>query len=207
MCMFDEVHRYLEEVTPARPEVLQEMEGLAKEKGFPIVGPLVGRFLYQLATLTKAERILEMGSGFGYSAYWFSLAIGERGHIILTDGNEDNKRQALDFFRRAGLKTHMDFHVGDALELIEEHDGPFDIIFNDIDKADYPKTIELAAPRLRRGGLFITDNLIWSGKVYREDKDRSTQGIVDFTKVLYADDRFFTTIQPLRDGVSVAMRV
>jgi len=169
--MFQKVHRYLERSIPPRASVLQEMEKRAKKEGFPIVGPLVGRLLFQFAQMTKARRILELGSGFGYSALWFSLALEERGHIIMTDGDRNNKRLALDYLRRAGVKSRMEYHVGDALRIIRKHDGPFDVIFNDIDKIDYPKTIELVAPRLKKGGLFITDNLIWSGKVCSKTKD------------------------------------
>ncbi|MEA2031901.1 MAG: O-methyltransferase [candidate division Zixibacteria bacterium] len=204
--MFQEVHKYLESAIPQRPQVLRTMENYAAENEFPIVGPLVGRFLYQMATLIKARKILELGSGFGYSAFWFSIAIKGRGHIVMTDGNKNNKRVALDYFREAGLESQFDFRIGDALKIIKKYDGPFDIIFNDIDKENYPKTIDLVAPRLRKGGLFITDNLIWSGKVCAKKHDSTTKAIVEFTNELYRDSRFFTTILPLRDGVSVAVR-
>ena len=204
--MFKEIHRYMESITPARPAVLREMEQYAADEGFPIVGPLVGRLLYQFATLVKAKRIMELGSGFGYSAYWFSLAIGSRGHIVMTDGDKAKKRRAMDYFKRAGLDTKFDFRVGDALRTIKKQEGPFDIIFNDIDKKDYPKTIELVAPRLRRGGLFITDNVIWDGKVAKREADETTDAIKEFNQTLYHDGRFFTTIMPVRDGVSIAVR-
>ncbi len=205
--MFTKVHKYLENITPQRPAVMREMEEYAAENDFPIVGPLVGRLLYQLASMTKAKRIFELGSGFGYSAYWFSLAIGSRGHIVLTDGNKDNKKRAMNYFKRAGIDTQLDFKVGDALRTIKKHDGPFDIIFNDIDKKDYPKTIDLAAARLRKGGLFITDNVIWKGKVAEKNPDDTTKAILEFNEELYHDGRFFVTIIPLRDGLAVATRL
>ncbi len=205
--MFQKVHKYLESKIPERPPILREMEQHATENDFPIIGPLVGRYLYQTAHMMKARKILELGSGFGYSAFWFSLAIKGKGHITMTDTSTANKRTAFDFFKRAGLQTQFDFKVGDALKSVKKIDGPFDIILNDIDKKDYPKTIDLAATRLKKGGLFITDNLIWSGKVCDKKQDEDTKSIVEFTETLYRDSRFFTTIMPIRDGIAISVRL
>ena len=205
--MYQKVHKYLERIIPERPPVLREMEDYAKELDFPIIGPLVGRYLYQTAHMMKARKILELGSGFGYSAFWFSLAIKGKGHVTMTDTSATNKRTAFNFFKRAGLQTQFDFKVGDALKSVKKIDGPFDIILNDIDKIDYPKTIDLAATRLKKGGLFITDNLIWSGKVCDKKHDKDTESIVKFTDELYRDSRFYTTIMPIRDGISISVRL
>ncbi len=206
MPMFQDIHKYLHKVTPERPEVMTRMEAYAAENGFPIIGPLVGRFLYQMAELIKAKKVLELGSGYGYSAYWFAMAMGAKGKIIMTDSSAKNKKLAAAYLAEAGLKTTFDYRLGDALRIAKSERGPFDIILNDIDKKDYPRTIDLVAERLRPGGLFITDNVIWSGKVCRRNRDATTKAIVQFTERLYADDRFFTTIMPLRDGVAVAVR-
>jgi predicted O-methyltransferase YrrM len=186
---------------------MQEMESCAAQQGFPIVGPLVGRFLYQMARMIKARRVLELGSGFGYSAFWFALAMGDRGKITMIDSSEDNRKRALNYFERAGIQTKVKFKVGDVFEVLTEIDKEYDIVFNDIDKERYPETIDPAAFRLRRGGLFITDNLLWSGQVCEEPKDEATRGVVEFTRKLYADSRFFTTILPLRDGIALAVRL
>jgi caffeoyl-CoA O-methyltransferase len=204
--MMRNVHRYLENVLPERPPVLREMEEYARDRDFPILGPLVGRLIYQLAVAIKARKVLELGSGFGYSAFWFSLAMKGKGHIVMTDFDRDNKKRAFDYFKRAGLQSHFDFKVGDALRTVRKLDGPFDVIFNDIDKKEYPRTIDIAAGRLRKGGLFITDNLIWSGKVWDRNPDETTRAIVEFTRNLYGDSRFYTTIMPIRDGVGIAIR-
>ncbi|UCC44287.1 MAG: O-methyltransferase [Candidatus Zixiibacteriota bacterium] len=205
--MFQKIHSYLHEVTPARPPVLREMEEYAAEHDFPIVGPLVGRFLYQMAVAIKARKILELGSGYGYSAFWFSLATMGKGHITMTDSTRSNKKLAFDYFKRAGLQSQFDFRIGNAVNIARRLDGSFDIILNDIDKQDYLKTIDIAAKRLRRGGLFITDNLIWSGRVCEKKPDATSRAIIQFTKDLYRDTRFFTTIMPLRDGLSVSVRL
>jgi predicted O-methyltransferase YrrM len=205
--MYKKVHRYLTTMTPERTPILQEMERYAKKHHFPIIGPLVGRMLFQMASAIKAKRVLELGSGYGYSALWFAMAIGPKGEIVLTDGDKENKVRALDYIERSGLKTSFDFRVGDALKISQKLRGPYDIILNDIDKQDYPRTIDLAATRLRKGGLFITDNLIWSGRVADQKQDKTTKRIVEFTELLYQDKRFFTTVLPIRDGVGIALRI
>jgi predicted O-methyltransferase YrrM len=205
--MFHPLHRYFLRVTPPRPPVLADMEKLAEKTGFPIIGPLCGRFLFQMATLTKAKRVLELGSGYGYSAFWFALAMGKRGKIILTDKDPANKKRALDFHKRAKLTTEFDFRVGNALDIAKRMRGPFDIILNDIDKLDYPKTIDLAAERLRTGGLFITDNVICDGQIVKRALTKKAEVIMEFNRRLYNDPRFLTTILPLRDGLAVALRI
>jgi predicted O-methyltransferase YrrM len=205
--MFQKIHKYLEQSVPDRPPILREMEQYAKENEFPIIGPLVGRFLYQMALLTKARKILELGSGYGYSAFWFSLATRSKGNIVMTDTQRENKRRAFDYFKRAGLQSQFTFLVGDALRVIKKLDGQFDIILNDIDKIDYPRTIDVAASLLRKGGLFITDNVIWSGRVCEKKQDDTTKAIVQFTEALNRDSRFFTTVMPVRDGISVSLRL
>ena len=205
--MFQKIHKYLEQSVPDRPPILREMEQYARENEFPIIGPLVGRFLYQMALLTKARKILELGSGYGYSAFWFSLATRSKGNIVMTDTQRENKRRAFDYFKRAGLQSQFTFLVGDALRVIKKLDGQFDIILNDIDKIDYPRTIDVAASLLRKGGLFITDNVIWSGRVCEKKQDDTTKAIVRFTEALNKDSRFFTTVMPVRDGISVSLRL
>ncbi len=205
--MTKKIETYLEKLIPERDAVLREMEEYARDEDFPIVGPLVGRYLYQSAMTIKARRVLELGSGFGYSAFWFSLAMKGKGKIVMTDTVVANKRRAFDYFKRAGLQSQFEFKVGDALKSVKRIDGEFDIVLNDIDKIGYPKTIDIAASKLRKGGLFITDNLIWSGKVCERNPDETTEAIVAFTRNLYNDSRFFTTVLPLRDGIGVAIRL
>ena len=197
---------YLLKVTPEREPLLKEMEALAKQKDFPIIGPLVGRFLYQLATLAKARRILELGSGYGYSAFWFARAIGARGHIFCTEGSEENARLARDFFKHGKIKTKIEYRIGDALKLAAKIPGKFDIILNDIDKWEYPAVIPFAERKLKKGGVLVTDNLLWSARILDENPDKDTAGILEYTQKLYANKNFFTTILPMRDGISFSIR-
>lgn len=202
-----QIQKYLEHLIPDRDEVLTEMEELAKREGFPIVGPLVGRFLAQLTIMTKARRILELGSGFGYSAYWFAKAMGRNGTVICTDTDPGNRDRAIEFFKRAKLHTRVNFRVGDALEIMDQLNGKFDIIMNDINKTDYPLVFRKAVPRLKRGGLLISDNAIWHGRVVDKNPDASTKGILEFNRLIYESPDLLTTIIPLRDGISVSLKI
>jgi predicted O-methyltransferase YrrM len=191
--------------------VLLEMESLAKERGFPIIGRLCGRMLEVFARGSGAKRIFEMGSGFGYSAYWFSRATGPDGEIHLTDTDEDNGKKAMDFLRRADLDAPVEFHVSDAFEAFEGTSGDFDIVYCDIDKHAYPQAWELAKQRIRVGGLFMCDNVLWSGrvtgKVSGDVREGYTEAIMNMNQAIATDRNWRSTIVPLRDGVVAAVRI
>ncbi|MGI8773472.1 MAG: O-methyltransferase [Actinomycetota bacterium] len=207
------IEDYLKELAAGDDEpVLLEMEDLAREKDFPIVDRLCGQALEVLARTLSARRIFEMGSGYGYSAYWFSRATGPGGEIHLSDGDPANKDRALDFLRRAHLADPVSFHVGDAFEAFDSTDGEFDIVYCDIDKHGYPEAWERARSRIRVGGLFICDNMLWSGrvtgKVDTEDVRPGWTEAIDATNRAIAEDVSFRSfIIPLRDGLVVATRI
>lgn len=207
------VHRYLEGLAAADDEpVVLEMEALAKDKGFPIIGRLCGRLLEVLARSVSAKRVFELGSGFGYSAYWFARATGADGEIHLTDTDPDNEKQAMDFLGRAGLDAPIRYHVSDAFDGLDAVDGAFDIVYCDIDKGGYPEAWRRGKERLRVGGLYISDNMLWSGRVTGEADEpdvRSgwTEAIAQTNEAITSDPAFRSTIVPLRDGVMVAVRI
>ncbi len=201
-----DVHRYLETLARTGDPVLEEMERLAAERGFPIVGPQVGRLLFVLARASGARRVLELGSGFGYSAYWLARAVGAGGEVVLTERCPERAREAEAFLRRGGLAARCRVHTGDALELAGRLDGPYDLVFNDVDKERYPDALERAATLLRPGGLFVSDNMLWFGRVLDPPPgDAATRGVVELTRRLLASPRFVTTVLPVRDGVSVSL--
>jgi caffeoyl-CoA O-methyltransferase len=201
------VDDYLYSLLPPRDEVLAEIEAEATKRQIPIVGPAVGRILHQLALMINASTVFEMGSAIGYSTIWWGRAVGKSGRVFYTDGDRKNADQARKYFERAEVADRISIGVGDALELLSEHKQEFDIIFNDVDKEDYPRVFRLAASRLRRGGLFITDNVLWSGRVAdKKNPDASTKAILEFNRLLYGSPDFFTTILPIRDGVAVAVK-
>lgn len=202
------VEDYLYEMLPPRDEVLTEMEALAAEKKIPIIGPAVGRVLAQLAMISGAKTVFEMGSAIGYSAIWWARAIGDGGRVIYTDGDPKNAEQARRYFQRAGVSSRITLYTGDALELLSEQKQPLDVIFNDVDKVDYPRVLKLAIPRLRKGGLFVTDNVLWSGRIVsQKPPDERTKAILEFNKQLYASADLFSTILPIRDGVAVGVKL
>jgi predicted O-methyltransferase YrrM len=201
------VETYLYSLLPPRDEVLAEMEAAAAKRNIPIVGPAVARILYQLALLSGAKTVFEMGSAIGYSTIWWARAVGDNGRVIYTDGDRKNADEARGYFDRAGVANRITIHVGDALELLSEQKQEFDIIFCDLDKEDYPRAFRLALPRLRKGGLLVADNVLWSGKVTEKNPtEASTKAIVEFTRLLYASPDLFTTILPIRDGVALAFK-
>jgi len=200
------VEQYLYGLLPARDAVLAEMEKQARRRNIPIVGPAVGRLLYQYAQLIGARRIFEMGSAIGYSTIWLALGAGSEATVYYTDGDPQNAEEAQGYFERAGVAARIKVLVGNSLELINRVEGPFDLIFNDVDKHDYPEVFRLAVPRLRKGGLFITDNVFWSGRVLRTARDPDTRAIQEFNRLLYSSPDLWTTLLPLRDGLAVCLK-
>lgn len=224
-----EVDSYLIELVKAQfaDQVLTEMEIRADALGFPIIGRAAGRFLEVQARAVGARRVVELGSGFGYSATFLSRAVGPDGELVCTDADPANAALAESYLRRAGLWDPVRFHVGDALEGLEQVDGELDAIYCDIDKDGYPAAWAAAAERLRIGGVFLCDNVLWDGRVAGLDPAAAsgdpqdpaadpaaadgraavTDAIVAMTREVASDPRYISTLAPIRDGVLVALRV
>lgn len=202
------VDDYLYAMLPKRDAVLTEMEDYAAKHDIPIVGPSVARVLQQLALMINAHTVFELGSAIGYSTIWWARAVGEKGRVIYTDGDAKNADRARGYFDRAGVSKQITLHTGDALEVLSEQKQQFDVIFNDVDKEDYPRVLRLVPQRLRKGGLFITDNVLWSGRVAEKNpKESRTKAILEFNRLLYDSPDFYTTILPIRDGLAVAIKL
>lgn len=202
------INEYLMELIPERDEILRNMEERASEFGFPIVGPLVGQFLKQYTLLVKPKRIMELGSGYGYSAIWFARASDDDCEIFCTDGDEENKTLAEKYFTSAGLDQKITFLVGDAVSQMNNVEGEFDIIYNDIDKHGYPEAFKASIPRLRKGGILITDNTLWRGWVtHKESPDDNTEGVKEYARLAFSDPRVLSMVIPIRDGVTVSVKL
>jgi caffeoyl-CoA O-methyltransferase len=186
--------------------VLLAMEREGRERGFPIVGRNVGVTLEVLARSIGARRVMELGSGFGYSAYWFARAVGSDGEVHCTDGDANNAAKAEDYLTQAGLWDRVTYHVGDAVEQMATVEGDFDVVYDDIDKHGYPAAWLAGRDRIRVGGLYICDNVLWSGRILEPDPDRNTAAILEHNRLIAGDERFVSTIVPTRDGVFVAVR-
>lgn len=201
------VEQYVYSLLPARDEVLTQIEREAIKRDIPIVGPAVGRFLHQLALISGAKTVFELGSAVGYSTIWWARAVGEGGRVTYTDGDRKKADEARGYFERAGVADRITIKVGDALELLSEQKQEYDIIFCDIDKEDYPRAFKLAVPRIRKGGLLVADNVLWSGRVAQENpSEASTKAILEFNRLLYASAELFPAVLPIRDGVAVAVK-
>lgn len=201
------VEDYLYSLLPPRDEVLAAMEKEAEKRDIPIVGPAVARVLHQLALISGATTVFELGSAIGYSTIWWARAVGQGGRVVYTDGDRKNADEARGYFDRAGVADRITVKVGDALELLSEEKREFDIIFCDVEKEDYPRAFRLSLPRLRKGGLLVADNVLWSGKVAQPNPtDDSTKAILEFNRLLYDSRELFTTILPIRDGLAVAVK-
>jgi len=200
------VEKYLSEIIPARDSVVADMEAYARERRVPIIGPECGRLLYLLTQISGAKRIFEMGSAIGYSAVWFARAAGPQAEIYFTDSDPKNVELAKDNFRKAGISDRIHILLGDAVDLIDTVSGDFDIILIDVFKHQYPAALKKSLPRLKHGGLLITDNVLWSGKVTEAPRDDQTRGVLEFNNMVYSSKELFPVIVPLRDGVAVCRK-
>lgn len=200
--------KYVNSLVPGRDAVLRGMERYAAKHHVPIVGPACGRMLQQWALAIRARRVFEMGSAIGYSTLWLARAVGPRGKVFYTDGDPKNAERARSYLRQAGILKRVRFLVGDALESLRSVRGQFDLIFNDVSKVQYPEVFRLAIPRLREGGLLISDNVLWYGRVARPAAagDKATRTIQEFNRLIYRSPQLLTTIIPLRDGLAVCLK-
>ncbi|HEY7208875.1 MAG TPA: O-methyltransferase [Bryobacteraceae bacterium] len=200
------IEQYMLDLLPARDAVLAEIESYASERKIPIVGPAVGRFLGALVMMTKARRIFELGSAIGYSTIWLARAAGPDAEVHYSDGSAENAERARGYFERAGVASRIQVHVGDALTALATTKGEFDLIFNDVDKDGYPDVLDAVPGRIRRGGLFITDNTLWHARVL-DPHEKTDHAVRLFNQRLFASPDFYTTQLPVRDGVSVAVKL
>lgn len=206
------VSSYLEVLHSNRDEeVLCDMESYARREQFPIVGRLAGVFLEMLARMVKARRVIELGSGFGYSAYWFTRGIGPEGLVYCTDGDQDNRMRAEEFLRRTGRWSQVDYRTGYAQEILQSLPGEFDVIYNDVDKGDYPEIWNMARAKVRPGGLYIADNVLWGGRVVMSIVEDDvvpgwTEAIREHNELIARDPDFECFINPIRDGLLVARK-
>jgi caffeoyl-CoA O-methyltransferase len=211
--MDEEVSGYLTELAElAHPSgILDEMEAHAREHGFPIVGRSVGGLLELLTRAVGGRRVMELGSGYGYSAYWFARAVGADGEVVCSDGDPGNAARAEGYLAAAGLWERVRYRVGDAVEALSDEEGDFDVVYCDVDKHGYPDSWRAARERIRVGGLYLCDNVLWGGRVAtggdREGMEGWTAAIQEHNRLVTTDDRYVSSIAPVRDGVLLALRV
>lgn len=200
----EQLRNYLDSLVPERPAEMQAMEAYAKEHNFPIIGPASGYFCYQLARMIGARRVFELGSGYGYSTAWFAKAVQENGggEVYHAVWDEKLSQQARGHLDALGYGDLIRYRVSEAVQALRETEGPFDLIFNDIDKQAYPESLAVIEEKLRPGGALIIDNMIWSGRIF-DDSDQSpaTQGVREFTRRITTSPDWIASLIPIRDGL------
>ena len=211
------IEAYATAIGPDTDDLIDEMGAQAESEGFPYVGPAVGGWLAMLARFADAERVFEFGSGFGYSAYWFARELPEGGEVVLTEVDEDELADARAYFERADVDPTPRFELGDAIETIEDYDGPFDVVLIDNEKDRYAEAFESVREKVAPGGIVAADNATAGGSIDAEalrahfegedvDMDSMSAGIAEYVETVRADPEFETVLLPLGEGVAVSQR-
>lgn len=200
-----EAERYLQGLATVPYPVMDRMEREVQKEDQPAVGRLTGSALRALAAATSRRRALEVGTNIGYSALWLAAGLKPEGRLDTIEVRAELARRAEANFREAGVGTRATVHVGEALKVLPRLEGPYDIIFLDAVKAEYPQYLDLALPLLAPGGILAADNLLWLGRVWGSSKDGDTQGVREYTRRVHADPRLATTILPVEDGLGVSV--
>jgi len=207
---YDQISDYHLQLSRHDDPVLLRMEEEARQDRFPIIGPAAGKFCYMMARAIGARRVFELGSGYGYSTLWFARAVRENGGGVVhhTVWDEGLHARAKANIEEAGYSDLVQFHLGEAVQTLRETEGPFDILFNDIDKDGYPASLPVMKEKLRVGGLILIDNMIWHGAIFDpNDQGAQTKGVREFTRLIQEDKDFVFQLIPVRDGVITALRV
>ena len=204
--VFDEIDEYIDGLANRGDKDLQDVEKQGRDGNWPIVGPAEGSLLHILARSIGARRILELGTAIGYSGTWLARALPPGGQLVTVEWTPETADIARKNFAKTGVAKRVRIEVGSALEVVPRLEGPFDLIFNDIDKQHYVAVLPLCISKLRPGGLLVTDNVLWSGTVAKRRRSREAEVIHEYNRKLAADPRMIVEVVPLRDGVSVALK-
>lgn len=188
---------------------LQKQTNIRTNHARMLSGPVQGRFLKMIVEMCGARRVLELGSFTGYSGICLASGLPEDGHLDTLEINDELEDLILEGFSRAGLRERISLHIGDCLETLkrfrEEGREPYDMVFIDANKRDYPEYYELVFDLVRPGGWILADNVLWDGKVALDPmpQDRQTLGIDSFNRRVASDPRVESVIIPIRDGLNL----
>ena len=188
---------------------LQKQTNIRTNHARMLSGPVQGRFLKMIVEMCGARRVLELGSFTGYSGICLASGLPEDGHLDTLEINDELEDLILEGFSRAGLRERISLHIGDCLETLkrfrEEGREPYDLVFIDANKRDYPEYYELVFDLVRPGGWILADNVLWDGKVALDPmpQDRQTLGIDNFNRRVASDPRVESVIIPIRDGLNL----
>ena len=192
---------------------LQKQTNIRTNHARMLSGPVQGRFLKMIVEMCGARRVLELGSFTGYSGICLASGLPEDGHLDTLEINDELEDLILEGFSRAGLRERISLHIGDCLETLkrfrEEDREPYDLVFIDANKRDYPEYYELVFDLVRPGGWILADNVLWDGKVALDPlpQDRQTLGIDNFNRRVASDPRVESVIIPIRDGLNLIRKL
>jgi predicted O-methyltransferase YrrM len=204
---YDYIDDYLYRIAAPRDTLLEKMEEYADSHAVPIIGPLVGRLLYNLAKASQSKKILEIGTAIGYSGIWLARAVAPlKGNVTTIDMDPERVKLAKENISEAGLERTVKVIEGNALKVLPTLKEEFDMIFLDSDKDVYPDAFKMSVPMLRKGGLFVADNALWGGDVAKGGKSKDTQSMIKFNRQVSEFPGMSTVIVPLRDGVLVSLK-
>lgn len=206
------IEKYMIECSSPQGEALdwlQKQTNIRTNHARMLSGPVQGRFLKMIVEMCGARRVLELGSFTGYSGICLASGLPEDGHLDTLEINDELEDLILEGFSRAGLRERISLHIGDCLETLkrfrEEGREPYDLVFIDANKRDYPEYYELVFNLVRPGGWILADNVLWDGKVALDPmpQDRQTLGIDKFNRRVASDSRVESVIIPIRDGLNL----
>lgn len=203
------LEQYVEQHTTPESGVLQQLNRETYAKVMMprmLSGHLQGRFLAMISQMIQPKTILEIGTYTGYSAICLAEGLQQGGTLHTIDINEELETLVREYFEKAGIASQVQYHIGNAMEIIPTIEGTFDLVFIDADKINYANYFDLVIDRVAKGGYIMADNVLWSGKVIDEKKDKDTAAIDAYNKKLMADPRVETVLVPIRDGILIARK-
>jgi len=201
--------KYAEEFTSGESEVLQELRKHCYEHyedSAMLSGFVQGRVLSMFSNMIRPKVVLEIGTYLGYSALCFAEGLADGGKVITLDVQEDTNKVARSFVERTEFKDRIEFHLGNAVDIIPTLPETLDLVFIDADKPNYSNYYKLVFDKVRIGGLIIADNVLWSGKVLEADKDDNAKALHEYNQMVLADKRVSNVLLPIRDGLMVAIK-
>ena len=209
MIFTEEIQNYAERHTSGESEVLRELREHCYahySDSSMLSGFVQGRILAMFSRMIRPKVVLEIGTYLGYSALCFAEGLAEGGKVITLDIQEDTNKVARSFVERTEYANSIDFRLGTALEIIPTLPETFDLVFIDADKPNYTNYYNAVFPKLRRGGLIIADNVLWSARVLDDEKDENTRALHEFNQMVLADDHVTNVLFPIRDGLMMACK-
>jgi len=207
----EKLDEYLINHSEKEPEILSDLNRETNQKVLQprmISGAYQGRLLSIISKIINPKKILEIGTFTGYSTLCLAEGLDKNGQIHTVDINEELYDLQRKYFKKSSFNNNITQHLGNALEIIPKLDHDFDLIFLDADKINYPKYLDILIVRLKKGGVLLSDNVLWDGKVLNEisQKDKSTKAIVEYNKMLNNRTDMDSVILPIRDGITISIK-